>query len=151
MQAHSDPPPEPLLLLLEVTQTDGQPHPVRMFTACTVAQHVIELTGQNPIEVDVMNDCDAIVQMEPETTIVHVAQVLHNARLCDSQAAEITCLLYSRQSVVNMVHERDHARQQLQWLEAETWWFQQKQQESRDQMVELLQKFGFKVKKVEEL
>ena len=56
MQMHSDPPLEQLLLLLEVTQTDGQPLPVRMFTACTVSQHVIDLTGQNPMEVDVMND-----------------------------------------------------------------------------------------------
>ena len=105
MQVHSDPLPEPLLLLLEVTQTDGQPLPVGMFTACTVAQHVINLTGQNPVEVNVMNDCDAIVRMEPETTIVHAAQVLHNARLWDGQVAEITCLMSSRQSVVNMVHE----------------------------------------------
>ena len=91
-----------------------------MFTACAVAQHVINLTGQNPVEVDVMNDSDAIVQMEPDTTIVHAAQALHNARLWDGQAAEITCLLSSRQSVVNVVHERDHASQQLQRLEAET-------------------------------
>ena len=53
--------------------------------------------------------------------------------------------------MVNVVHERDHARQRLQQLEAETRRFQQEQQESRDQMVELLQKFGSKVKKVEEL
>ena len=151
MQAHSNPPPEPLLLLLEVTQTDGRPLPVGMFTARTVAQHVINLTGQNPVEVDLMNDHDAIIQMEPETTVVHTAQALHNARLWDSQAAEITCLLSSRQSVVNVVHERDHARQRLQQLEAETQRFQQEQQEIRDQMVELLQKFGSKVKKVEEL
>ena len=105
MQAHSDPPPESLLLLLEVTQTDGRPLPVIMFTTHTVAQHVIDLKGQNPVEVDVMNDRDAIAQMEPETTVVHAAQALHNARLWDGQAAEITCLLSSRQSVVNVVHE----------------------------------------------
>ena len=151
MQAHSDPPPEPFLLLLEVTQTDGRPLPIGMFTAHTVAQHVIHLTGQNPVEVDVMNDRDTIVQMEPETIVVHAAQALHNARLWDGQATEITCLLSSRQSVVNVVHERDHARQRLQWLQAETWWYQQEQQESRNQMVELLQKFGSEVKKVEEL
>ena len=76
-----------------------------MFTAHTVAQHVIELTGQNPVEVDVMKDRNMIIQMEPETTIVHAAQALHNVRLWDGQATEITCLLSSRQSVVNMVHE----------------------------------------------
>ena len=39
----------------------------------------------------------------------------------------------------------------MQRLEAETQRFQQEQQESQDQIVELLQKFGSKVKKVEEL
>ena len=151
MQMHSDPLPEPLLLLLEVTQTDGRPLPVGMFTACTVMQHVINLTGQNLAEVDVLNDCDTIVQMEQDTTVVHAAQVLHNTRLWDGQATEITCLLSSRQSVVNVVHERDHARQRLQRLEVETQSFQQEQQESQEQMVELWQKFGSKVKKVEEL
>ena len=135
MQMHSDPLPEPLLLLLEVTQTDAQPLPVRMFTARTVVQHVIDLTGQNPVEVDVMNDHNAIIQMEPDTIAVHAAQALHNARLWDGQATDITCLLSSRQSVVNVVHEQDHARQQLQRLEVETQRFQQEQQESREQMV----------------
>ena len=92
---HSDPLPEPLLLLLEVTQTDGRPLPVRMFTARTVTQYVNNLTGQNPVEVDVMNDRDVIIQMEPDTTVVHAAQALHNARLWDGQATEITCLLSS--------------------------------------------------------
>ena len=82
-----------------------------MFTTHTVTQHVIDLTGQNPVEVDVMNDRDMIIQMEPDTTVVHAAQALHNARLWDDQATEITCLLPSRQSVVNVVHEQDHARQ----------------------------------------
>ena len=100
MLMHSDPPLKQFLLLLEVTQTDGQPLPVGMFTARTVAQHVTKITGQNPVEVDVMNDCDVIIQMEPNTIIVHAAQALHNARLWDSQAAEITCLLSSRQRVV---------------------------------------------------
>ena len=54
-----------------------------MFTARMVAQHVIELTGQNPVKIDVMNDHDTIVQMEPEITIIHAAQALHNARLWD--------------------------------------------------------------------
>ena len=64
---------------------------------------------------------------------------------------EITCLLSSRQSVINVVHEWDHARQRMQRLEAEARRFQQEQQENREQMVELLQKFGAEVKKVEEL
>ena len=151
MQMHADPPQEPLLLLLEVTQMDGQPLPVGMFTARAVAQRVIDLTGQNPVEVDIMNDHDAVVQMEPENLVVHVAQALHNARIWDGQTVEITCLLSSRQSVINVVHERNHMRQRMQRLEAEARRFQQEQQENREQMVELLQKFGTKVKKVEEL
>ena len=78
-------------------------------------------------------------------------KLLHNAQIWDGQTVEITCLLSSRQSVINVVHERDHARQRMQRLEAEARRFQQKQQENREQMVELLQKFGTEVKKVEEL
>ena len=130
MQMHSDPPQEPLLLLLEVAQMDGRPLPVGMFTARAVAQCVIDLTGQNPVEVDIMNDRDAVVQMEPENLVVHVAQALHNTQIWDGQTVEITCLLSSRQSVINVVHERDHARQRMQRLEAEAWRFQQEQQEN---------------------
>ena len=72
MQMHSDAQQEPLLLLLEGTQMDGRPLPVGMFTARAVAQHVIDLKGQNPVEVDIMNDCDAVVQMEPKNLVVHV-------------------------------------------------------------------------------
>ena len=150
MQMHSDPPQELLLLLLEVTQTDGRPLPVGMFTARAVAR-VIDLTGQNPVEVDIMNDHCAVVQMDPKNLVVHVAQALHNAQIWDGQTVEITCLLSSRQSVINVVHEWDHARQRMQRLEAEARRFQQERQENREQMVELLQKFGTEVKKVEEL
>ena len=94
-----------------------------MFTACAVAQCVIDLTGQNPVEVDIMNDHNAVVQMECENLVVHVVQALHNARIWDGQTVEITCLLLSRQSVINVVHERDHARQRMQRLEAEAWRF----------------------------
>ena len=151
MQMHSDPPQEPLLLLLEVTQMNGRPLPVGMFTVHAVAQCVIDLTGQNPVEVDIMNDRDAVVQMEPKNLVVHVAQALHNARIWDGQTVEITCLLSSRQSLINVVHEQDHARQRMQRLEAKAQRFQQEQQENQEQMVELLQKFGTEVKKVEEL
>ena len=58
---------------------------------------------------------------------------------------------YCEDSVINVVHEWDHARQRMQRLEAEARRFQQEQQENREQMVELLQKFGTEVKKVEQL
>ena len=144
-------PTRTILLLLEVTEMDDRPLPVGMFTACAVAQRVIDLTGQNPVEVDIMNDRNAVVQMEPKNLVVHVAQALHNAQIWDGQTVEITCLLSSRQSVINVVHERDHTRQRMQRLEAEARRFQQEQQENREQLVELLQKFGAEVKKVEEL
>ena len=59
-----------------------------MFTARAVAQRVIDLTGQKPVEVDIMNDRSAVVQMEPKNLVVHVAQALHNAQIWDEQTGD---------------------------------------------------------------
>ena len=54
---------EPLLLFVKVTQADSSPLPLRTFTARSVAHQIIGLTGKNPVDIDVMNDHNAIVQM----------------------------------------------------------------------------------------
>ena len=42
----------PLVLLLKVTQLDGRPFPIGIFTACAVAQWIIDITGESPVDID---------------------------------------------------------------------------------------------------
>ena len=45
--------------------------------ARSVAHQIIGLTGRNPVHIDIVNDHNAIVQMEPKVGVVPVAQAFH--------------------------------------------------------------------------
>ena len=104
---------ELLLLLVEAIQADGSPLTLRIFTARSVVHQIIGLTGRNPVDIDVMNDCNAIVQMEPEVGVVPVAQALHAKRKWEGLAAEITCLMSSCQNIVEVVKDREDSGHSL--------------------------------------
>ena len=76
---HLDEGSYPLLLLLSVVQADGHPMPVGTFTARVVVEQVSNITGSSPVIVDVMNDHEAIIELEPESMVVHMAQALQAA------------------------------------------------------------------------
>ena len=95
---------EPLLLLIQATQVNGWPLPIGSFTARTVATIIQHQTGYLPIDVDVMSDRDAVIEMEPDVRVWEVAQHLHGICEWDGQQADIS-LLSTHCSVINVVHE----------------------------------------------
>ena len=142
---------DPLALLVQVTQLDGKPPPVGIFTARIIARQIMDLMGKNPIDVKVITEQEAIVQMEPESPMVSVAQVFHNLRMWDGCATEIMCLVSSQKQVQEIAYECETYHHQSQHMEQEMQRIQQEQQHSCDQMVDLLQKLSEEIKKVEEL
>ena len=143
--------PDPLVLLIQVTQLDGKPFPVGVLTAHIVARQILYLTGKNPNKIEVITGQGAIVQMDPESFVVPVAQALHNLHVWDGNATEITCLMSSRKHVQEIAYECKTFHHQSHQVDQETHRVQQEQQQSRDQMVDQLWMFGKEVKKVEEL
>ena len=96
---------EPLLLLIQATQVNGCPLPIGSFTACTVATVVHNQMGHLPVDVDVMSDRDAVIELEPDVRVGEVAQHLHGTHEWDGQQAEIICLLSTCHTVINVIHE----------------------------------------------
>ena len=143
--------PEPLVLLIEATQVDGSSLPLGTFMVRSVAHQILRLTGRNPVDIEVINDCNAIVQMEPEAEVVPVAQALHTINKWEGFMAEIPCLMTSCKNMVGIIKEQDDSCHRLQQREQDKMKLQQEQKESQEQMVEILQKFGEEVKKVEEM
>ena len=84
---------EPLLLLIQATQVNGRPLPIDSFTAWAIVSMIQKQTGYHPVDVDVMSDRDAVIDLEPEVRIGEVAQLLHGTHEWDGQLAEISCLL----------------------------------------------------------
>ena len=140
-----------LVLLLKVTQLDGRPFSICILTAHAVVQCIVDITGKSPIDIEVLTNCEVVVQMEPAETVVSVAEEFHNVHVWDGCAAEIMCLVSIQKHVLEITHEQEDAQHQARQIEQETRRFQQEQKESQEQLADLLQKFGEEVRKVEKL
>ena len=142
---------EPLLLLVQVTQADGLPLPVGSFTANTMISLVQSRTGYQPVEVEVVTDREAIIELEPGVRVGEVAQLLHGAQEWDGYAAEVGCLLSTRRSVVNIVHDRENGQARLLQLEEEQRKVREEQRQHQEQLAKFLTQFQEEVRKVESL
>ena len=83
----------PLLLLIQAKQVNGHPLPIGSFTAWAVVAMVQRHTGHYPVDVDVMSDRDAVIELELDAR--EVAQLLPGTHEWDGQQAQISCLLSS--------------------------------------------------------
>ena len=68
---------ELLLLLIQATQVNGHLLPIGSFTARAVVAMVQRHTGHHPVDVDVMSDKDAVIELELYVRVGEVAQLLH--------------------------------------------------------------------------
>ena len=66
-----------------------------------------------------MSDYDVVIKLEHDVRIGEVAQHLHGTHKWDGQQAEITCLLSTHHSVINVVQEYENGCAHLQQLEDE--------------------------------
>ena len=93
------------MLLLKVTQVDGPLFPIGIFTVHAVMKCITDITGKNPADIDILTDCEVVVQMEPAKMAVSIPQELHNACVWDGSATEITCLVSTWKHVLDVAHE----------------------------------------------
>ena len=114
----------------------------------TVVTVVHNQMGHLPVDVDAMSNRDVVIELEPDVRVGEVAQHLHDAHEWDGQQAEISCLLSTCHSVINVVHERETGCAQLQQLEEEQC---QEQQHHQEQLAKFLVQFQEEVKKIEKI
>ena len=142
---------EPLLLLVQVTQANGLPLPVSSFTANTMVSLVQKQTGHHPVEVEVVTDRDAIIELEPDVRVGEVAQLLHRTQEWDGHLAEVDCLMSTQRSVVNIVQDRENGQARLLQLEEEQRKVREEQRQHQEQLAKFLTQFQEEVQKVESL
>ena len=142
---------EPLLLLVQVTQANGLPLPVGSFTANTMVSLVQKQTGHHPVEVEVVTDRDAIIELEPDVQVGEVAQLLHGTQEWDGHLAEVDCLMSTRRSVVNVVQDCVNGRVRLLQLEEEQRKVREEQRQYQEQLAKFPTQFQEEVRKVESL
>ena len=140
-----------LVILLQATTPRGEPLAVHTFMGSSVANFVHGCSGINPVEVEVMMPQDAIVEVEPGKCVGEVAQALHGIHEWKGQVVEISCLLSTHRSVLNIVRECEAGHARLFQLEEAQQQVYHEQQKQQWQMEQFLQQFQNEVRKVEEL
>ena len=125
--------------------------PIGSFTACTVATVVHNQTGHLLVDVDVMSNHDAVIELEPDVRVGEVAQHLHGTHEWDGQQAETSCLLSTCHSVVNVVQEHENGCMCLQQLEDEQHCVREEKQHHHEQLARFLVQFQDEVRKIEKL
>ena len=145
-------------LLLQVLQSNGKPLMNGNFTGRAVAEVVQKYTGKNPIEVEVRNEQDAIVQFDNGVSVGEAARLLHGTHDWLGQVVKIGCLLSTRESIEGIVDDREKGRSRLAELEKDQQKVQQEQEHVRAEQAahaahleRVLAQFGHEVQKVEEL
>ena len=108
-------------------------------------------TGHHPVEVEVVTDRDAIIELEPDVRVGEVAQLLHGTQEWDGQLAEVGCLLSTRRSVVNIVQDWENGCVRLLQLEEEQRKVREEQRQYQEQLAKFLTQFQEEVHKVESL
>ena len=105
-----------------------------------------------------MNDCDAIIQLEPTVSVGEAAQLLHGTHDWFGQVAQISCLLSTWESIEHIVADREEGRARLAELEKdqhrvqeEQEWVRQEQATHAAHLEQVLACFGQEMQKVEEL
>ena len=61
------------VLLLRVTQADGQPLPMEEFTSKAMVQMICDVTGAVPKEVEILSDQEVVVEVEELPSIIEVS------------------------------------------------------------------------------
>ena len=108
-------------------------------------------TGHYPVDVDVMSDRDAVMELEPDIRVGEVVQLLHSTHKWDGQPVEISCLLSTECSVINVVQECKNGCTHLQQLDDEQHRVREEQQQHQEQLAKFLVQFQEEVRKIEKL
>ena len=128
------------------------------FTGRAVAEMVQKYAGSHPVEVEVMNDHDVIIQLEATVSVGEAARLLHGTHDWFSQVAQISCLLSTWESIEHIVTDREEGRARLAELEKDQHRVQEEQERMRQEQAahtahleEVLAHFGQEVQKDKEL
>ena len=108
-------------------------------------------TGHHLVEVEVVTDRDANIELEPDVRVGEVAQLLHRTQEWDGHLAEVDCLMSTRRSVVNVVQDCENDRVRLLQLEEEQRKVREEQRQHQEQLAKFLTQFQEEVRKVESL
>ena len=96
---------QPFILLLRVTQSNGNPLPIDGFTGSIMSQMLHEVAGVVPKEVVIMNDQEVVTELEEETSMMEVSRAIHRLFHWGGQPISANSLVAKNDLVTEIVRK----------------------------------------------
>ena len=93
------------VLLLQVTQADGQPLPMDEFMSRAMVQMICDVTGIVPKEVEILTDQDVVVEVEDQSSIVEVSRGVLSLFHWGGQTVTVDSIVTVSDSISEIVNE----------------------------------------------
>ena len=129
-----------LTILFKMLREDGRPLPVGSFTERSVARRVYSSTGVVVERVTMITPTDVLIEFTPGTLVVAIAQVLHQINEWEDIPVWVTCLMGSKNYIMQLCRERAENEEQKRVWEAEAEKMREDQQEQQEKLSELIDK-----------
>ena len=129
-----------LTILFKMLREDGRPLPVGSFTERSVARRVYSSTGVAVERVTMITPTDALIEFAPGMLVVAIAQVLHQINEWEDILVWVTCLMGSKNYIMQLCRERAENEEQKRVWEAEAEKMRGDQQEQQEKLSELIDK-----------
>ena len=102
---HPNPRDHQFVLLLRVTQANGQPLPMEEFTSRAMVQMICDVTGVVPKEVEILMDQEVVVEVEDQSSIVEVSRGIQGLFHWGGQAVTVDSIVAVQDSISGIVKE----------------------------------------------
>ena len=136
----TDPLRAPLSILIKVTRISGDSLPYGEVSVALVEEIFQNSVGVTPLEVLVLNDQDALVDLADGMAITEIAMAIHGEHQYRNQGIKVGCLISGRESLISVERERIEARMQREELVREKQELKERQEETQRGEQELLER-----------
>ena len=93
------------VLLLRVTQLNGKPLHIGLFTGREMSQLLHKVAGVIPKEIVVMNDQEVVMELEEETSIMEVSRAIHGLFHWGGQSISVDSLVAMKDLIAKIGRE----------------------------------------------
>ena len=102
---HPNPKDHQFVLLLRVTQDDGQPLPVEEFMSRAMVQMICDVIGVIPKEVEILTDQEVVVEVDDQSSIVEVSRGIQGLFHWGGQAVKVDSIVVVQDLISGIVKE----------------------------------------------
>ena len=121
------------------------------FTERSVARRVYSSTGVAVERVTMITPTDALIEFAPGTLVVAIAQALHQINEWEDIPVWVTCLMGSKNYIMQLCRERAENEEQKRVWEVEAEKMREDQQEQQEKLSELIDKVNDQARLVGEI